>query len=58
VKGTLGKKCIKICKLGLKPFITKAYPAYWPISELSLELSAVYVSQVNKPHTVIFQNQF
>jgi len=33
------------------------HQTYWPISELGLEPSAVYVSQVNRPHAVTLQNQ-
>jgi len=48
---------MRIDELGLEPSIVKPYQTYWPISELSLELSDIYVSQVNRYHTVTFQNQ-
>ena len=52
MKDTLGKKLHQIGELDLEPSIVKVLSDILAISELALELSTVYISQVNRPHSI------
>ena len=58
MKVTLEKNCIRIGELDFEPYVAKVLLDYWLINKLDFELSVVCVSQVNRPHVVIYKINF